>query len=231
MKVLLVHGHNRKGSTYHISYVLTDALKTATEINEICIPDTIHNGCKGCYQCIDDDTKCPVWEEKNRIMQQIEAADLLIFTTPTYCMGPCAQLKAFFDLTFTVWMSHRPKASMFHKKAVVISTCAGQGAKDATKAVSKMLFFWGIPKIYEYGLAVQAMSWDGIADQKKEKIKKDMKKLAVKLDQNTKPNPGIKTRFMFFVMRMMQKSNMGSGELERKYWEENGWLGVNRPWK
>ena len=42
---------------------------------------------------------------------------------------------------------------------------------------------------------------------------------------------GIKTKVMFMMMRMMQKANFGSGEADKKYWEEKGWLGKNRPWK
>jgi hypothetical protein len=42
---------------------------------------------------------------------------------------------------------------------------------------------------------------------------------------------GIKTKAIFMLMRMMQKANFGSGEADKKYWEEKGWLGKNRPWK
>lgn len=79
----------------------------------------------GCYACIDDDTKCPFYEEKNRIMSEVEAADLLIFTTPTYCMRASAPMKSFIDLTSNYWMVHRPRKCMFNKQAVVVSTAAG----------------------------------------------------------------------------------------------------------
>lgn len=32
-------------------------------------------------------------------------------------------------------------------------------------------------------------------------------------------------------MRMMQKGNMGSGDADRAYWENEGWLADARPWK
>ena len=47
-------------------------------------------------------------------------------------------MKAFMDLTFTYWMSHRPRACMFSKKAVVISTAAGTGTKSAIKDIAKL---------------------------------------------------------------------------------------------
>lgn len=65
-------------------------------------------------------------------------------------MRASASMKAFIDLTFTYWMSHRPRKCMFSKKAVVISTAAGSGAKSAIKDISNTLFYWGVPYIKEY---------------------------------------------------------------------------------
>ena len=72
-------------------------------------------------------------------MDAVEAADLLIFTTPTYCLHASAPMKSFLDLTFTYWMPHRPRKCMFSKKAVVVSTAAGSGAKSAPKDITSAL--------------------------------------------------------------------------------------------
>ena len=53
-------------------------------------------------------------------MTEVESADILIFTTPTYCLRASAPMKSFIDLTFNYWMSHRPRKCMFSKKAIVI---------------------------------------------------------------------------------------------------------------
>lgn len=231
MKIALVHGHMRRGSTYNISHILLDNIPGEKTVNEIFVPDVVKNGCLGCYKCIDDDSKCPFYEEKMKIMNVILDADLIIFTTPTYCMAPAAQLKMFIDLTFTYWMSHRPREVMFNKRAVVISTCAGTGSNKAIEPVARTLFYWGIPKVYKYGKSVQASSFDEIPEKIKNSIKEDMATLGKKLNTSNKPSVGIKTRFMFGIMRMMQNSNMGSGELEKEYWASKGWLGNSRPWK
>ena len=118
---------------------------------------------------------------------------------------------------------------MFSKRAVVISTAAGTGAKSAVKDVATALFYWGVPYIKEYGIAVQAMNWAQVTDKKKEKINADMVSLAKKISKQT-PHVGIKTKFMFHIMRMMQQNNMGSGETEKTYWQEQGWLDKARPW-
>ena len=120
---------------------------------------------------------------------------------------------------------------MFHKRAVIISTAAGAGAKKAAEDIAASLTYWGVPRIKKYGIAVQAMNWAGVSSAKKAKIEKYISKLAKKLSQSGKPNVGIKTKALFFAMRMMQKNNWGSGEAEKKYWQDKGWLDKKRPWK
>lgn len=229
MKIVLIHGQNHKGSSYHIGCMLADELK-GSEITEFFLPRDLEHFCVGCYNCITDETKCPFYAEKRSIMEEVEKADLLIFTTPTYCMRASAPMKSFMDLTFTYWMVHRPRKSMFSKKAVVISTAAGSGMKAATKDIANTLFYWGVPYVKEYGVAVQAMGWDQVSEKKKERIKKDIQKMAKSL-RNKKVRVGIKTKFIFGMMRMMQKNNMGSSSEEKQYWQEMGWFNKKRPWK
>lgn len=229
MKITIIHGQNHMGSTYHISKLLSEQFKDS-DIKEFFLPKDLEHFCIGCYNCIESDTKCPFYKEKDLIMQAVESADLLIFTTPTYCMHASASMKAFIDLTFTYWMSHRPKECMFSKKAAVISTSAGTGAKNAVKDIETALFYWGIPCIRKYAVAVQAMNWEQVSAQKKEKINKDMVKLAA-IIKNKKIHVGIKTKFMFSVMRMMQLKDMGSGKSDKDYWQQKGWLSDKRPWQ
>lgn len=231
MKIVLINGQNHKGSTYHIGRMLAEKIGSDEDIVEFFLPGDLNHFCLGCYACIDDDSKCPFYEEKNRIMTEVEAADVLIFTTPTYCLRASAPMKSFLDLTFNYWMSHRPRKCMFTKQAVVISTAAGSGAKKAVKDVSNALFYWGIPRIYEYGICVQAMNWNGVSEKKKRKIEKDMEWIAQRLLRKKHVTAGIRTKVMFSLMRMMQKADFGSGEADKAYWESCGWLGKERPWR
>lgn len=230
MRIVLIHGQNHKGSSYHIGKMIADTISGKKEVSEFFLPRDLNHFCLGCYQCIENDENCPFYSEKAVIMKAVEAADLLIFTTPTYCLRASAPMKSFMDLTFTYWMSHRPRKSMFSKKAVVVSTAAGSGAKSATKDVATALFYWGVPYIKSYGIAVQAMNWDMVSAKNKEKIQKDVARLAKKLSNGKKPYVGIKTRFIFKMMGLMQSAGFGSSPIEKEYWEKNGWLGRKRPW-
>lgn len=230
MKIVMLNGQNHKGSTYHIGRMIADKIEGENEVTEFFFPKDLNHFCAGCYQCIEDVAACPYYDEKQIIMEAIDKADLLIVTTPTYCMHMSAPLKSFFDLTFDYWMSHRPMNSMFKKKAVIVSTAAGTGIKSVMNDVEDCLFYLGIPKIYKCGMAVQAMSWDGVAADKKEKIGKMTDKLAKKLSQSKLPSVGIKTRFMFKIMGMMQKKGWNSSHVETAYWKDNGWLDGKKPW-
>ena len=227
----MIHGQNHKGSTYNIGRMIANKISREENVVEFFLPRDLNRFCVGCYACIEDVTKCPFYEEKNKIMIEVESADILIFTTPTYCLRASAPMKSFIDLTFNYWMSHRPRKCMFSKKAIVISTAAGSGAKKAVKDIADALFYWGIPCILSYGISIQAMNWSGINDKKKRKIEKDASKIANKVLKKKLVKVGFKIKAIFMLMRMMQKANFGSGEADRAYWEKNGWLDKERPWR
>ena len=229
MKIVLIHGQNHKGSSYHIGRLLADQF-TESEVIEFFLPRDLEHFCIGCYNCIENEEKCPFYSDKKRIIEKVEIADLLIFTTPTYCMRASAPMKAFIDLTFTYWMSHKPRACMFSKKAVVISTAAGKGTKTAIKDITDALFYWGVPYVKSYGIAVQAMNWEMVSAKKKEIIKKNIARLVKLLSAKSEVRVGMKTKFMFYIMRMMQKKGLGSSPTEKEYWQRNGWLDNKRPW-
>lgn len=211
--------------------MIADRIEGDNEIAEFFFPRDLNHFCAGCYRCIENTAACPYYEEKKKIIDAMDRADVLIVTTPTYCMHMSAPLKSFFDMTFDLWMVHRPMESMFKKKALIVTTAAGTGTGSAMKDVEDCLFYLGVPRIYKYGLAVQAMSWDDVAADKKKKIGKAADKLARKLSQKGALSVGMKTRFMFGVMGMMQKKGWNSSPVETQYWKEKGWLNKKRPWQ
>lgn len=231
MKIVMINGQNHKGSTYHIGRMIIDKLDGENKVTEFFLPKDLNHFCMGCYKCIEDDTACPFYEEKSVILRAVKDADLLVITTPTYCMHVSAPMKTLIDMTFDYWMVHKPRACMFTKRAVVVSTSAGAGTKSAINDVCDALLYLGVPYVVKYGLPVQAMNWDAIADKKKEKINRDTAKIARKLSTDKKPAVGIKTRFLFGMMGMMQKNGWGASPSEKEYWEKQGWLDGKKPWK
>ena len=231
MRITVIHGQNHRGSTWHVADELLKSINAEHTVREFFLPRDLSRFCTGCLACLKSRELCPFWPEKEQIDDAVREADLLIITTPTYCMMPSAPMKAFMDLFFTNWMSHKPYGEMFSKRAVVLSTAAGAGAGKATKPVAEMLLYWGVPKVYRYGLAVHASSWEGMPEKKKAAVRRDMKKLGKRLSAGTRPGVGIRTRFLFRMMAGMQKSGWGASPEEKAYWQEKGWLDGKKPWK
>lgn len=231
MKIVMIHGQNHKGSTWYAANLLLNYIDCEKEVEEFFLPRDLNHFCLGCFRCIEGRDRCPYWEEKKKINDAILDADLLIFTTPNYCMMPSAPMKAFLDLFFTNWMAHKPYKEMFFKRAVVISTASGAGAKKAAALVADNLRHWCIPDIIKYGVQVQAMKPEMIPDRIKLKINKDMKRLGARLSKNKKIHIGLETKFIFLLGCSMQKANWEASPSEKDYWKQQGWLDGERPWK
>lgn len=228
MKIVVINGQNHKGSTYNIGINLARKLANEDEITQFFLPRDLNHFCLGCYSCIKDMTLCPYYDEKKIIADAMDKADLLIFTSPNYCMMPSAPLKAFIDLFYQYWLPHRPRANMFKKKAVVISTTAGMGADKVCSQLKRTLAYWGVPYIKKYSVVVQAAGWNDVSQKKKDKIERDITRLAerVKKARVGKPSPYI--RFMFNMMSLTKKN---PDDPESKHWQSQGWLDGNKPWR
>lgn len=231
MKIVMLNGQNHKGSSYNIGRIVANKVKGSNKIIEYFFPKDLNHFCMGCYKCIENVADCPFYPEKEKILNDIYEADIIIVTTPTYCMNMSGSLKAFFDMTFDMWMVHKPIREMFFKRAVVVTACAGGGAKKALNSVKECLFNEGVAEIYTFGCAVQAMNWESVSEKIKTKIDKGTSKIAKKLNVNRKPRVGIKTKAMFNIMRLMHKAGWDSSKSEQEYWREKGWLDKARPWK
>lgn len=231
MKIVMLNGQNHKGSTYNIGRIIADKIEGENEVREFFFPRDLNHFCAGCYKCIEDEMACPFADEKKIITEAIDEADVLIVTTPTYCLHMSAPLKSFFDMTFDLWMSHRPMKSMFKKRAVIVSTSAGASTKSAIKDVADALLYMGVPSVIKYGIAVQAMNWEGVSADKKAKIDKKTDVIAKKLSKKSAPPVGLKTRFLFKMMGMIHGAGWNSSPLETEYWKANGWLDGTKPWK
>ena len=207
------------------------AEKINGDIKEFFLPRDFGEFCVGCTKCFtESEKKCPHYEKLKPLNAVMEEADVIILASPVYVYHATGAMKAFLDHYGYRWMVHCPQESMFKKQGVCISTAAGAGMKSTNKDMMDSLFFWGVARIYQYGVSVAAVDWNGVSEKKKRAIDQATSKIAKKMIKNS-PNvkPGIKTKGMFWVMRFMQKIISNPRDVE--YWEKKGWTGKKRPWK
>lgn len=229
VKITIIHGQSHKGSTYHVARILAEKLDG--EIKEIFLPREFDQFCVGCTNCFaKSEDLCPHYELLQPVTEAIDDADVLILASPVYVYHVAASMKALLDHYGYRWMVHRPDEKMFHKQAVCISTAAGGGMKSTNKDMADSMFFWGIAKVYKYGVAVREVFFDRVSDKIKARIEKRTTILARKIKSNYgRVHSGIKTKGFFNIMRMVQKN--GWNEADSSYWKKKGWTEKKRPWK
>ena len=228
MKTVIISGQNHKGSTYHIARMLAD--KIGGETKEYFLPKDFGEFCVGCTGCfMKGEENCPHYEKLRPITEAIDEADVIILNSPVYVFHASGSMKSFLDHYGYRWMVHRPSELMFKKQGVCISTAAGAGMKSTNKDMADSLFYWGVPKIYKYGMAVAATNWDMITEDKRKAIDKKTTAMTGQIKRRCgRVKPGLFTKGFFAICRSIQKT--GFNPKDKGYWEEKGWLGSKRPW-
>ncbi len=85
MKITVINGNLRKGSTWHCLGLILQHLARhgETEITEFFLPKDMPHFCNSCYPCFyKGEDACPHAEAIGPIVQAIEACDLIVLTPP-----------------------------------------------------------------------------------------------------------------------------------------------------
>lgn len=230
MEITIIHGQMHKGSTYHITEQIKNKISTKeTVVHEFYLPKDLPHPCVGCFQCIKEGEQyCPHYDKIGKIVQAMENSQIILIDSPTYCFSMTGQLKILFDHLGFMWLTHRPNESMFYKSGIAISTAAGTGAKKVTRMIKEQFLWMGLSRCYQLPVIVGASSWDEVSIERKRKIEKQTDRIARKIQ--IKIGPNLHLKLLFFLFRLMQKSNEWN-ETDKNYWKEKGWLKKERPWK
>jgi len=230
MNILTIMGTAHKGNTRAITDLFLNEFKDEkNEFDEIVLPNDFQNFCYGCANCIlKGEENCPHYNFVKPILKKIERADLIILATPVFVGSCTGGLKALLDHLAYIWIVHRPKASMFNKVGMIITSAGGSGVKQTVKLLKSNLFFWGVPKVYNYGVTTMKMGGNYCDYKEKDRIIEQVKKKAsqVKKGLNSR-KVGFKTKFFFKLFGMTQKD--GWNKTDSDYWKEQGWLDGKKP--
>ena len=100
MKILMINGTLRQGSSYHVGKLVIERIaENEDQIIELFLPKDMPEFCRGCGLCITQGAKkCPdYFIYLRRVTKLIDEADLLVFATPTYVYHTTGQIKALLD--------------------------------------------------------------------------------------------------------------------------------------
>lgn len=219
MKVVIVHGQSHQGNTYRLTELLVEQLDCSKEDIQTFYANGISQ-CVGCLQCVlKDEALCPHRDQITPILTAMDQADLLIFTSPTYCYEMTGQLKSLCDHFAYRWMIHRP-SDMRTKLGVAVSTAAGGGAPAVTKSIQRQMQWWSVGRTYRLPFTVRAKSWADIPEPRMKQLRKKTRSLARTLNRKVgHSRPSLTVRMKFQLMRRL---NLHSdwNEVDRIYWEQ-----------
>lgn len=235
MKIVVLNGNQRHGSTWHCVDMIKEEIskRTEIEVKEFSLPKDMPHFCNGCFSCfMNGEGTCPHSSAVLPIVEAITGSDLIILMSPVYAMDISGQMKAMLDHLCFMWMSHRPNPSMFNKVGLTVCTTAGAGLGHATSTLRKSLTFWGVKRVYSYKNPVSAMKWAEVKPGKQAKIRKDAAKLAKKLISSVDGiekagNPLFRSIFFKLMSGMMRKNTWNLHD--REHWHSNGWLDGVKP--
>jgi multimeric flavodoxin WrbA len=232
MIVTVVYGQNHQGSTYHAARMLAEALTDAASIREIFLPRDLPQYCCGCGSCLlRGEETCPHAAALRPLTEKLDEADVLILASPVYVYHVTGAMKAFLDHYAYRWLLHRPQPAMFHKQAVCLTTAAGAGNRSAQKDLRDSLRHWGVPCIRGCGFAVRALTWEHVAPETREKIRRRTAALAEKLRRGQgRVRPGIRMKLSFLIFQRLAR-RPGWNPADRSYWQRLGMLEARRPWE
>lgn len=232
MRIAMIHGQADQENTYQLTRLFIDALTTeGTVVKEYFMPKDAPTFCIGCRTCIlEGEKRCRNADMVRPIVEEIEAADLIILSSSCYGMGMTGAMKTFLDHMSYRWMSHRPHAEMFRKTGLVISTSQIRGWRRVCRDLARNLLFMGVPRVYHFGGNLGYSSWDEIPEMKKERLQRRARMIAESIRHNIGiEEAGLKSYLVFTYMKHRQRKNDWNPR-DKAHWKQHGWLSGKDPW-
>ena len=115
MKITIIYGNQRKGSTYHCVKIIKDTFLVYEDVTftEFFLPRDMPHFCLGCFNCFfTGELNCPHYEHVLSIVDALLNSDAIILSSPTYGFNVTGSMKALIDHLCYMWMSHRPNEKM-----------------------------------------------------------------------------------------------------------------------
>lgn len=224
MKILIINGGPRLGNTWELTMKVKEQLSLISkdiDYTELHLKDLNLPFCLGCSLCFrKGHNYCPHNTIIQNIMDRILESDGVIFSAPTYNMQMPALTKNFVD--HLCFMLHRPR--YFDKKALIISTTGGVGAKSATKSMAGTMKGWGFNRCYQ--VPVSAISWNDyhLTEKHKRKVNATTKKFYEDVTGGKLHAPSYLVLIPYNLFRGMSFEYRKGKEYEMRdgsFWEEN----------
>ena len=135
-KVVVISSSPRKGQN---SDTLCDefvkgAIDGGNDAVKYFLEDIEFSSCKACYKCKTPEMKCFQDDGIAEILDDMMAADVIVYATPVYYFEMCGTLKMFFDRCYPIFRH-------LENKDMYIILAAGSSSGDALKGIRSFIGF------------------------------------------------------------------------------------------
>ena len=229
MKVLAIIGSPRKtGNSYKVTKRLEEKMKELgdVEFDYLFLQDAHLEPCRGCFTCIaKGEDLCPIKDDRDKILEQMLAADGLVLVSPAYFCNVTSLMKNFIDRF--AYLTHRPL--FFDKHAIAVSTSAGVGLKETLNYLGMVAMGWELPLVAKLGAWTPLYSLAPKEVYKLEhKISATARKFYKALKKKGRPSPGLAGLLHFRFMRYHSVLEKHYFPADYSYFEQRGLLDENK---
>ena len=135
----------RTGATAEIARIVAEQLSGGYSVKSICIDDYAFAFCRGCRSC-HDTAKCIMSDADviQGIMDEFDAADIIVSVSPSYWADIPGQFKAFIDRCTPWCNTHDPHATIGTvKRGYAIALRTGPNMPECEKIIGSIEHFYG----------------------------------------------------------------------------------------
>ena len=229
MKVLAIIGSpQRKGNSYKVTKSIEEKMKEMGEVefDYLFLRDAHLEQCRGCFTCITKGEELyPLEDDRDKILEQMLAADGLALVSPAYFCNVTSLMKNFIDRF--AYLTHRPQ--FFDKQVIVVSTSAGVGLKETLKYLGMVATGW------ESHLVAKLGAWTPpypLAPKEVYKLEHNINATARKfykaLKRKGRPSPGLGGLLHFRFMRYHSILEKHYYPADYSYFEQRGLLAEDK---
>jgi multimeric flavodoxin WrbA len=174
MKALIINcSPVRNGATARIAEIIGDELKSRYEIKNICIDDYSFAFCKGCRAC-HKTASCVMSDASviRDIMNEFDAADIIVSVAPSYWADIPGQYKAFIDRCTPWCNTHEPHATIKPgKKGYAVALRTGPNMPECERLIGSIEHFYGHLEIERAGrLGLTSIEYKENVEPRKDEI-------------------------------------------------------------
>ena len=146
MKALVINcSPVRTGATAEIVKLISGELSTRSDTKCICIDDYSFSFCKGCRAC-HKTASCVMGDASviRDIMNEFDAADIIVSVAPSYWADIPGQYKSFIDRCTPWCNTHEPHAKIASgKKGYAVALRSGPNMPECERLIGSIEHFYG----------------------------------------------------------------------------------------